>query len=296
MFKMIKLSALVGILMLSLTSGAWAQDEPLIGDETPETPPPPPQPQPPPPPAAQPQPAPAPAAQPAAQPAPAATPSAEPGAMTPRKKKDITDTDHDMVLNSLGFQIVYIANIGPMLGAPATPTPTPLIEGQGRNVDAAVSDPETKTMSGDSIATMGIRYWFTRRVGLDVGLGLFIGKALGADDPGVGFAVLGGVPFAIGVYRHVCMFAGPEVGFAFWHPQEDVNHWMFNLQGKAGVEFSLGFIDIPRVSLIGTFAFGLRIYGVSIADNSETEIVLGNDQGYPISSLFTTSIGLVWYI
>jgi hypothetical protein len=276
--------ALIALLMLSMASPALAQDEPLIGgEETPPTPPPPPQPTPPPP---------APVAQPAAQPAAQPTAPAAEGAMTPRKKKDITDTDHDMVLGDIGLQVVYTHNIGPLMGGGGG-VPTPLTQTGGTDSNTeAVADQPTKAMSGDSQANLGVRYWFTRKVGLDAGIGLFIGKARNADDAAAGFSIYAGVPFALGVYRHLVIFAGPDVGFAFWHPGPDENQWLFNLQGKAGIEVSLGFIDIPRISLMGTFAFGLRIYN----DGSDTELVLGNDQGFDIDGLFTTSVGLVFYI
>jgi hypothetical protein len=274
--------ALIALLMLSVASPALAQDEPLIGgEETPPTPPPPPQPTPPPP-----APAPQPSAQPAAQPA---APAAG-GAMTPRKKKDITDTDHDMVIGDIGLQVVYIHNLGDMK-APAGGTPTPLT--QGSSSEAIQADQASKTYSGDSMANLGVRYWFTRKVGLDAGVGLWIHKPREDDAKvGAGFSIYAGVPFALGVYRHMVIFAGPDVGFAFHHVTEDVNNWLFNLQGKAGIELSLGFIDIPRLSLMGTFAFGLRIYGAS----DYTELVVGNDQGFSAEGLFTTSVGLVFYI
>jgi hypothetical protein len=286
---MMTLRLFLAILLCLLVTPAFAQDEPLLDNKTPVAPAPSPTPPPPPPPAPPaPPPAVAPPAQPPATPPPAVAPAA-PGTMTPRKVKDTTDTDHDMIVKDIGLQVVYIANIKGMISGTTGGTTTPLTGTSSQ----PVTDQPTKTLAGDSMAQIGLRIWFTRRVGLDAGVGLFIGKPGIKDaDTQVGFGINGGVPFALGIYRHVTMFAGPEIGFAFYHPRSDDNRWLFNLKGKAGVELSFGFIDIPRVSLIGTFALGLRVYN----DGNNTEIIFGNDQGFSVTSLFETSIGLVFYL
>jgi hypothetical protein len=198
---------------------------------------------------------------------PAAAP-AGPGAMTKRKLKDITDVDHDMVVGSVGLQMVYVASITPVLsGAPAA-------------------------SSLDSLTELGIRIWFTRRVGLDAGLGFAVAHIRDTDYTGVGFALTAGVPFALGIYRHLTMFAGPELGFGLVHPGPDTNRWSFQLKGKAGIELSLGFIDIPRLSLLGTMSLGIRTYN----DGDNTEIRFGTETGFSLQSLWETSFGVVFYI
>lgn len=269
-------------------SPALAQDEPLIGeDQPPPAPQVEPEPPPPPPPAPQPQPQYQPQPQP--QPAPAPAPVMS-GDMTPRKQKDITDTDHDMVIRAIGLQIVYIANIAAVVQAQAPP-PAALKEKdtEALHYDEGYSSPG----DGWNQAQMGIRAWFTRGVGLDAGLSLYIARPRGEDmDTQFGFGLFAGVPFALGVYRHLVAFAGPEVGFGFFHPAEDINHWLFNLGGKAGIEISFGFMDIPRLSVIGTMTLGLRVYN----DGDYSEVLVANDSGFSINSLFNTSVGLCWYI
>lgn len=149
-----------------------------------------------------------------------------------------------------------------------------------------------------SLAEMGVRIWFTRRVGLDAGVGLLIARPAGktADDENkptqVGFGLTGGVPIAMGIYRHVTMFVGPELGFAILHQGEDMDLWLLDLRGKLGLEISLGFIDIPRVSLVGTFGFGLRVFN----DSNSSEIELGTTKGFGLNELWDTTVGLVFYI
>jgi len=210
--------------------------------------------------------------------------------MTPRKQKDVTDTDHDMVIKAIGLQIVYLSNIAGIVSGSSTTAP--LKEGEGSDTSAIID-----AASGASQAQMGIRTWFTRGVGLDAGLSIYIAKPPKEDaDTQVGFGLYAGVPFALGVYRHIVMFAGPDVGFALFHEREKTNPWLFQLKGKAGIEVSLGFIDIPRLSLIGTFEFGLRVFNTGAPDNAQTEIVVGNGHGFSFRSLFESSVGLVFYI
>lgn len=278
---------IAGLLTLMLAAPALAQDEPLLdGDPPIEDPTADPSPAPPPPPPA---PAPAPRRK-VIKVAPSALPA--PGGMTPRKRKDMTDTDHDMVVGALGLQVVYISNIGPMMGGAAQPAagdPQPITD----TTTQAVADSPTKVLAGASLAEVGVKTWFTRKVGLDAGLGLFIGKPMGEDvDVQVGFGLAAGVPFALGVYRHVTFFAGPELDFAFWHMSEDANALLFGIKGKTGIEFHLGFIDIPRVSIVGSIAFGMRVFSA----NDTSEIVVGNDQGFSLGSLFQTSIALAYYL
>jgi len=282
---------LIATMTLSLLLGgaALAQDEPLLGGQPPAQPEPPPTQPPPPPPPPPPPATPPPAAQPApAQPAAAA---ATPGGMTPRKLKDITDTDHDMVVKDLGLQVVFNAelasgNLYSQQGGSTVCVPD-------RTTGGIACGPAPGSANDVAFSMLGMRMWLTRRVGLDAGVGLVVAKPLGADvDTIAGFGVAAGVPFALGVYRHVTMFAGPEVAFALFHVGSGVNPWMFNLRGKAGIELHLGFIDIPRVSLVGAFSLGLRVYN----DNSTTEVVLGPDRGFTMRGLFETGVGLVFYL
>lgn len=279
---------LLGLLILALCSPALAQDEPLLGDESPPPAPPPPTSDTPPPPPSAVTPPPAAQVAPTSPPAPAsASAPTAPGQISPRKRKDLTDTDHDMVLKDIGLQIVFITNIGPMIGSSNGSTSAAVTE----KTSEAVTDPPSG--SGDSQAQMGVRIWFTRNVGMDAGMGMWIGKpAIEDADTQVGFSMYAGVPFALGIYRHVTMFAGPDVGFGFFHMMEDFDSWVFQLKGRAGIELHLGFIDIPRVSLMGTMGLGLRVFN----NGDQTELVFSSDQGFSAESLFETSIGLIFYI
>lgn len=270
---------LCALLALALcATPALAQDEPLIDDGTTTTPPPAPPPPPSPPPQPKPQPRPAPKAAPA---------RATAEANTPRSQKDITDTDHDMVVGSIGLQIVYHGLIaGRVAGTTAVAPPG----GTQQSTDSGIKD---DSIIANSQAHMGMRYWFTRTIGLDGGLAMFVGKPAQDDaDTQVGFGLFAGVPFALGVYRHVVMFAGPYVGFGLAHLGSDTTQWLLSLKGAAGIELSLGFIDIPRISVVGGFAFGLRVYN----DSNETEIVFANDNGFSLNSLFEGNVGLIFYL
>jgi hypothetical protein len=233
---------------------ALAQDEPLIGGENP------------PPPAPAPTPAPAPAPTPPPPPRAAAPAAPAPvGGNTPRKLKDVTDTDHDMVVKALGMQAVL-----------QLPTPAPTF----------------------SLNELGVRIWLTRTIGLDAGVGIAVYKP-GADgaETQVGFGFTAGVPFALGIYRHVTMFAGPELSFAFAHIAPGDNPIFLSVRGKAGIEVHLGFMDIPRVSLIGAFSLGIGMLNRTPGTGAEnqTELVFGTSGGFSFRGLFETQVGLVFY-
>ncbi len=248
----IALALVVPAALLLAEQSALAQDEPLIGGENPP-------PAPPPSPTPSPTPPPPPPPRPVAAPAPAPT-----DGNTPRKLKDVTDTDHDMVVKAVGLQVVQQV-AGTAFGMPNDPRLT--------------------------LSEIGVRVWLARKIGLDAGLGLLLFDAGSNIDAQFGLAFTAGVPFALGIYRHVTMFAGPELTFGVGRVN-DTTPILLTIAGRAGIELHLGFMDIPRVALSLGFTLGFTM--IHVSDN--TQILFGTGNAFNFWGLFTTNVGLIFYI
>ncbi len=110
---------------------------------------------------------------------------------------------------------------------------------------------------------IGGRYWFTQRMGLDLGLGFSTGGTTITDgdtevdtpDP-FALALRVGVPFALLDTRHFVFEVVPEATFGFTSntvegpmADFDVGSAHFDLGARAGAEIHFGFLDIPQLAL-----------------------------------------------
>src|SRR5664280_534798 len=131
---------------------------------------------------------------------------------------------------------------------------------------------------------IGVRYWIDPTVGLDLGLGLWLGGtstdttntpagAAGATTTYSGpkpsvFILHGGIPLALASSKHFVFEVIPEINFGyaqvsqdalaggptpFWTKQTGVH---LDLGARAGAEIHFGFMGLPQLSLLGTI--GLR--------------------------------------
>jgi hypothetical protein len=134
--------------------------------------------------------------------------------------------------------------------------------------------------AGDSLGVhvIGARVWFRQRVGIDLGFGAHLQAtprddrtATGRGDDGLAFTARVGLPIALLITRHVTFFAGPAIGFG-WAGETapgrrsfspitgaeeipaDTRHRGSRLSvgGRLGAEIHLGFVAMPRLSLITT--------------------------------------------
>jgi hypothetical protein len=174
---------------------------------------------------------------------PAAAPAAAPVAVANG------GSDHDMWIGHVGvgwFGTVDVP-VGPV-GAAATPAlPTPAV---------------------------GVRYWATPVVGIDVGLGLFTNSGsqnvqpinTTTDDTSrTTFLLHGGIPLALGGSNHFSFQITPELDVGFGSgtvhnpaplANTDLSGFLLQVGARAGAEVYFGFIGIPQLSLdasVGVF-------------------------------------------
>jgi len=166
---------------------------------------------------------------------------------TSAPEKDDTTPDHELVIRRfavgyLGVSQLPIATGGPVNGAIARD-----------NVNAPI---------------IGARYWVTRLVGIDAGLGLGLttgstetssnGGSVSVDNPSrFGLAFHGGVPLGLVHGKHYTFEVVPEtnIGFASGTikvnngADQDLSGFRFDLGARAGAEIYFGFIGIPQLAL-----------------------------------------------
>ncbi len=163
----------------------------------------------------------------------------------PPKPREIEDTDHDEVRLRVG--VGYLGRFDAPLG---------------------------RAREAEPVHMLGIRFWFRRSVGLDVGLGA--GARFGNDDSATGpsavaLAARVSLPVALVVTKHLTLFVAPTVAFgwagatvpgrteispitALPRTPPDARHQGTRLAvgARIGGELQLGFISAARLSLTGT--------------------------------------------
>jgi len=119
---------------------------------------------------------------------------------------------------------------------------------------------------GLSTPAVGIRYWATPMIGIDVGLGLAMssGSTTNAANvtvdktSGTAFLLHGGVPIALGGSNHFSFQITPELDVGFGsgtiHAAMNTDQSGFLLQvgARAGAEIYFGFIGLPALALDGS--------------------------------------------
>jgi len=233
----------------------------------------------------------APAAAPAPAPAPAPTPAPaaevpETAAPAPASPEAKSDTDHAGVVGHLG--VGYLGWQTVMLGR----------------------DLETR-----SAPVIGVRYWLTEGLGLDVGIGFGYGGATTVDEtpdnvngtierttttaPGqFTFLLHGGVPLSLAAGRHFSFQVVPElnVGFAATGDQDnlDVDNerevtsagYHIGVGARVGGEIQFGFMGLPELALQASVGAALRV-----DSGSTTTKVLIGDQSTTTDSQTVFGIG-----
>lgn len=114
-----------------------------------------------------------------------------------------------------------------------------------------------------SAPAIGVRYWMSRDLGLDVGIGFSTASGSTtqggdkADKPSrTGFLLHGGLPFALHVEKHYAFLITPELnfGYAMGSDGDNIDHsgMRFDLGARAGAEVHFGFMGIPALALEGS--------------------------------------------
>jgi hypothetical protein len=171
---------------------------------------------------------------------------------------------------------------------------------------------------------IGVRYWLTRMIGLDAGVGFGLtggsnevvngGTSVSNDhQSGFGAAFHAGVPLALSHGKHFSFLVIPEGTIGFTNgtfkqpappggvapPQQDLSGFRLDLGGRIGGEFHFGFMGLPQLSLeatVGLFfqreSFKIKQDTNSASDGTTT---LGTSVQSDPWAIFVNNISAFYY-
>jgi hypothetical protein len=154
---------------------------------------------------------------------------------------------------------------------------------------------------------VGVRYWMTPGMGLDLGVGLGIDGGSGATPSHWAFAVHGGVPIALGGGRHYTFEIVPEANIGLGGGGVTVGGvdttnkgFLFDLGARAGAEIQFGFIGLPELALQGSVGAMLNMSSASSATdgqpkNSSSNYRFGSTVFASPWAVFTNSVAALYY-
>jgi hypothetical protein len=217
-------------------------------------------------------PAPATPPTPATTAAPTAPTSAPAAPATPTEAPTEEQPDHDRFVHHIGVTYFDI-----------TALPIANIVQTGGTMAPMVA-PGQITSSTVSAPVVGVRYWLTRMIGFDAGIGLgYSGGSQEAVNSGndqsvdktssFGFAFHGGVPIAFAHGKHYSFLVIPGFtigattgtfkpqapgGMGMAAPEQDLSGFLFDIGARIGAEVHFGFIGIPELALQATVGLSFR--------------------------------------
>jgi hypothetical protein len=203
-------------------------------------------------------------------------------------------SDHDALVGHLGVGYFGVSQL-PIAVPPVGPSALP----EGGTVSAPV---------------IGARYWFQRRLGIDLALGLALSSgsfsansANGSAPTSFGFAAHVGLPIALLAISHYVFEVVPEtlIGFTTGTvpgsgaPNQTVNGFRLDAGARAGAEIHFGFIGIPQLALQGSVGlyFSFQSYGWKQSGNSasvQSETLTTNVGANPWA-IFVNNIAALYY-
>ncbi|MEM9694116.1 MAG: hypothetical protein AAGA56_16325, partial [Myxococcota bacterium] len=145
---------------------------------------------------------------------------------------------------------------------------------------------------------LGVRYWFSKRWGIDVGAGFSVSTGevsttvSAADKQTIGaFLLHAGVPVALYNSRHLSFQLIPEMNFGYAQseveptiqndppPNATLSGTRFDLGARAGAEVHWGFLGMPELSLEGSvglyFTYQATNVSVGEATAGQSNILAG---------------------
>jgi len=206
----------------------------------------------------------------------------------------------------------------------AAPQPEPVGSGSDLDVEARrfaigysgfSQVPVGGTTADLTVPAVGVRYWTSPTVGLDLALG--IGWAGGSTEAaGVstdknsvfGFILAGGVQLALATSRHVSFQVIPFLTFAHGSTstgtgaaQTDFSGTRVDVGARAGLEIFFGFIGIPELALSATVGLQLdyrkvtsSTVGVNASTSDSTTSITTTVQNNPWD-IFAGSVAARYY-
>ena len=257
---------------------------------------------------------------PAPPPPPPAPPAQEPAATTSTSasatgsanasptlappKDDDNTPDHERVIGHFGVGYMGISQL-PIAGIGAA----------GGAGGAAL------TKGTVTAPVIGVRYWFSRMIGLDAGVGFGLASGGTTTDPGtgttvstdnpssLGAALHGGVPFAFANGKHYSFELVPELNVGFTSgtiksaaaggPDTNLSGFRLDVGARVGGEFYFGFIGIPQLALqasVGAYfshqAWKASVGNASVSANTNA---LGTSVQSDPWALFVNNISALYY-
>jgi hypothetical protein len=165
----------------------------------------------------------------------------------------------------------------------------------GIQITTAAALPTALANSVTSVTDVGIRYWWNERFALDAGVGLAIksySPPVGGSSTGVGFGFAGGVPIALGIYKHITTFFEPGLDFYIIKANSGAETlYIGDVTGSLGFELQLGYVEASRLSL--TLRIGA---GVNIFADGGTTVTFATGGGNSIEGLFSSALALTFYL
>jgi hypothetical protein len=152
---------------------------------------------------------------------------------------------------------------------------------------------------------IGVRYWISELIGLDVGLGFgYTQNSASLDTPDVlvsgstsqafAFAIHGGLPIAIFHAKHYKFNIIPELDLGYGTgtifgatPNDDIELTGFSLEigARAAAEIHFGFIGVPELALQAGIGLSLMF------SSRSSEHTFGDPRGSSINSESTLDLG-----
>ena len=179
-------------------------------------------------------------------------------ATAPKKEEEDPTSDHEKVVGHIGVGYLGFTNL-PIAAGGTGGAPT-----RG-NVPAP---------------TVGVRWWLSEKLGLDLGVGVGItggsietvngNQTVTTDVAGVfGLVFHGGVPLVFAHQKHMKFLVIPELNIGFATQTESAaagtnaaditrNGFHLDLGGRIGTEIHFGFIGVPQLSLQATVGLNFR--------------------------------------
>lgn len=218
---------------------------------------------------------------------PPAPPAAHAGDKDKDKDKDST-TDHQKVVGHFGASYFGQFNVGYGVGPGAGSAGTQIV---------------------------GVRYWTSDTIALDLGLGLATSGgstktgSTTNDKPSVfGVSLKAGVPIALLAAKHYTFFIEPQLIFGYASQSirppggdETKNTGMhLALGATAGAELQFGFIGIPHLALDAAIGLGLDYQSSSsktgaAAETTDSSTAFGTAAFASPWNIFTTNVAARYY-
>ena len=155
---------------------------------------------------------------------------------------------------------------------------------------------------------VGVRYWVSRLVGVDLGLGFGYSTTsetgVAASTDTWGFALHGGLPLSLAQSKHFSFEVVPieaTIGFTGGsNPMGMVNGpsasgLLFRAGARVGAELQFGFIGIPQLALEASLGLYVQHESYGVGNNSVNTTTFTTSVSSDPWAIFTDTISALYY-